>query len=455
MHSPPTEPNRPTLHRAMRATEYFTLAFGSMVGVGWMVVIEEWLRAGGPAGAMLAFALVGVLAVPVAVIYGRLAAQLPQAASEIAYAGKVFPPQVSFLAGWSMTFAYLIVCPYEAVSVGRLAAYLFPVLNSGKLYDIGTYPVYLPHLLLGIVTTIVLTIINYRGIRFSARFQNWTTFGLLAIIAVFLPLGWWRGSIDHMQPLFARGDDLRAALLSPLAVLPIVLYFLTGWETVPKCSEEAATDFAPRRFTGVMLLALAVGTSFYVAIVGTVAMLYPWPELREKDFATAIAFEQAFGIEWLVWVLMFGVILSLLKVFNAMFLASTRLLYALGRAGMLGGGLGTVHAHFGTPTVAIALVCVVTLLASLLGRAVLGPIAEVGSLAGAIGWLTTCLAYICGAAGPVTWKGRTLGLFGAVVSVALGIVAMMSFHAGQWIAVAAWIALGLGLWFARPSHGIR
>lgn len=31
------------LRRVMKGTEYFTLAFGSIVGVGWMVVIEEWL----------------------------------------------------------------------------------------------------------------------------------------------------------------------------------------------------------------------------------------------------------------------------------------------------------------------------------------------------------------------------------------------------------------------------
>src|SRR5262245_32069897 len=115
MDRPATEPSRPALHRVMRATEYFTLAFGSIVGVGWMVVIEEWFTAGGPVGAMLAFALVGLLAVPVALIYGRLAERIPVSASEVAYTARVFPPVVSFLAGWWMSFAYLIVCPFEAV----------------------------------------------------------------------------------------------------------------------------------------------------------------------------------------------------------------------------------------------------------------------------------------------------------------------------------------------------
>src|SRR5262249_13973326 len=163
--------------------------------------------------------------------------RMPESASEIAYAGAVFPPLVSFLAGWSMTFAYLVVCPFEAVAIGRLAAYLFPMLNTLDLYHVGGRPVYLPHLLLGFLLTTAIPFMNYKGIRFSARFQNWTTFGLLAVFCVFAPLGLVRGDFAQMQPLFARGNALSAALASTLAVLPVVPYFLTGFETIPKCAE--------------------------------------------------------------------------------------------------------------------------------------------------------------------------------------------------------------------------
>src|SRR5262245_36178035 len=175
------------LRRVMRATEYFTLAFGCIVGVGWLVVIDDWLQAGGPLGAMLAFLVCGLAMVPIALVYGRLAGRMPEAASEIAYTGAVFPPVVSFLTGWSMTFAALIVCPYEAVAIGRLVGYAVPQLNTLELYQLGEYHVYLPHLVLGIVLTLAIALINYRGIRLSARFQTWTTFGLLAVFCVFAP----------------------------------------------------------------------------------------------------------------------------------------------------------------------------------------------------------------------------------------------------------------------------
>jgi amino acid transporter len=55
---------------------------------------------------------------------------MPDAAGEVAYTSAVFPRPVSFATGWMMTLAYFIVCPWEAVAVGRIAGYIFPALDS-------------------------------------------------------------------------------------------------------------------------------------------------------------------------------------------------------------------------------------------------------------------------------------------------------------------------------------
>src|ERR1044072_2699921 len=220
----------PTLRRTLRAKEYFTLAFGSMVGVGWMVVIDDWLTRGGSVGAMLGFLIGGLLLVPIAYVYGRLTERMPDARSAGAYTAAVFPEAVSFATGWAMTMAYLIVCPYEAVAIGRVASYVFPQMNTLELYRIGDHPVYLPHLLAGLALTAIIIAINYRGVHISATFQNLTTFGLLVIFAIFATLGLLRGDTANLQPLFA---DNRGGILSTLLVLQIVPYFMTGFEAAP------------------------------------------------------------------------------------------------------------------------------------------------------------------------------------------------------------------------------
>ncbi len=118
------------LARKLRATDYFTLGFGTMVGVGWLVVMDDWLTRGGPLGAILGFAIGGAALLPIGYVYGRLVMALPDSGSEIAYTERVFGRSVSFATGWTMTLAYLIVCPWETVAIGKMAAYIFPALNS-------------------------------------------------------------------------------------------------------------------------------------------------------------------------------------------------------------------------------------------------------------------------------------------------------------------------------------
>jgi amino acid transporter len=352
-----------------------------------------------------------------------------------------------------MTLAYVIVCPFEAVSFGMIAGYLIPELNRLDLYTVGGHTVYLPHLILGVALTVLITGLNYRGIHLSAAFQNWTTFGLLAIFALFSLLGLVRGNVANLAPPFSGDSTPAVGLFALLAMLQVAPYYMNGFETIPKCSEEAAADFPSRLFLPVMLLALAVGAVFYVVAVGVVAGLQPWTELPKESFATAVAFEHAFASPWLVRLIMFGVVLSLLKVFNGNFLAATRLLYAMGRRDLLGARMGSVDEKLQTPTAAILLVGGISIAASALGREVLDPISEVGSLACTLGWLATCLAYVAGAGGPVRPAARLIGGLGVSLCLALAGIALAGFGFYHWLALAGWSAIGVFLWLRHRGLG--
>ena len=113
-----------------------------MVGVGWLVIMDDWLLRGGALGALLGFVIGGALLLPIGWVYGKLVIAMPDAAGEVAYTSAVFPRSISFATGWMMTLAYFIVCPWEAVAVGRIAGYIIPGLDSLELYRIAGRPVY-------------------------------------------------------------------------------------------------------------------------------------------------------------------------------------------------------------------------------------------------------------------------------------------------------------------------
>ena len=427
------------LARKLRTTDYFTLGFGTMVGVGWLVVMDDWLRRGGPLGAILGFAIGGAALLPIGYVYGRLAMAMPDSGAEIAYTEGVFGRGVSFIAGWTMILAYWIVCPWEAVAIGKIAAYVFPWLDSCELYRVAGDAVYLPHLAIGLGLTAVITLVNHRGIRSSASFQNWTTWGLLALFAVFALAGAARGAAPNFRPSFAGG-----ALVSVLLVLQIVPYFMTGFESVPKCAEEAGPEFAARGFFRAILSAVVVGVTFYVAIIAVVAYVYPWQGLAGARFATAVAFERAFGARWVVNLILAAAVLSLLKVFNGNFVASSRLLYAMGRRGLAAARLGSVHPTNRTPSLAVLLIGLSSAAASLLGQSILIPVTELGSMASATGWLLACAAYWRMRPGA---RERRLASAGAAVGLALILMKILPWVPGhfsrpEYIALGLWVACG-------------
>ena len=428
-----------TLARKLRLHDYFALAFGTMIGTGWLIVMDDWLGRGGPLGAILGFVIGGTLLLPVGYVYGQWVKRLPDAASEAAYTAEVFPPIVSYFTGWMMLLAYFIVCPWEAVAAGKIAAYIFPTLNSLPLYKVAGQPVFLPRLILGIALTLFLATVNYRGIRVSANFQKIMTSTVLLIFVLLAVISGVRGAPANFLPIFHA-----TPFVSILLTLQIVPYFMTGFESVPKYAEEARPEFREKSYLMAIGLALGVGALFYAVSIAAVAYIAPWQSLLGRRFATAIAFEQGIGARWPVELILFMAFFGLLQCFNGNFAASTRLLFAYGRRRTIHESFGTVHQVFLTPSIAIIGITVGTLAGLFLGDALLIPVTEVGSMASALGWFAACLSF---------WmvekrtSMRIVTGLGIAVSLLLFLMKVLPvfpghFSPSEWSAFGIWVLLG-------------
>ncbi len=294
--------------------------------------------------------------------------------------------------------------------------------------------------------TALLTVLNYRGIRLSATFQNWTSFGTLVLFVIFVGLGVSRGSPENYPPLFTHSP-----LISILLVIQIVPYFMTGFESVGKAAEEASPDFRTRGFFRAIWMAIFVGILFYATIVAAVGLVAPWRQLTGEKFMTAVAFQHAVGSHFIVNVILAAALLSLFKCFNGNFVAATRLVFALGRRDMIAPRAGTVHAQHQTPAFSVLCVGLATAACMLLGDAILVPITEVGSVACAIGWSATCAACLAlprARPGMMTLSRveRAVAWFGLAVGMAMALMKLIPrvpghFTVYEWIALGVWIAL--------------
>jgi len=435
-----------TLAHKLRLVDYFALAFGAMVGTGWLVTMDDILQRGGPLGAILGFTAGALMLLPIGYVYGHLVRAIPDSAGEAAYVAKFFPPSVSFATGWMVFLSYFLTCPFEALAAGRISGYVFPSLNRFELYRLGGHPVYLPHILLGLVIAVSLTWLNYRGIQASARLGKWTTFTFLTLVVIFAMAGAQHGQTVNFRPLFSH-----APLISVLLVWQVVPWLLSGFESVGKYAEEASPDFEGRSFSTAIMLTILVGLAFFWVVISAVAYVAPWQSLKNnQQFPTAVAFEQALHAHWIVNLIMASALVALLQAFNANMVASSRLLYAMGRRNLLDHRMARVHPQNRTPSTAIVIVGVATALAMLLGEAGLVPILEVGAVSSAVAWMAGCASYWC--MKPVL-RGRIAAAFGLLVTGLMIAVKVCPWVPGhftryEWIALAVWV--GLGALLRRP-----
>jgi amino acid transporter len=358
----------------------------------------------------------------------------------VAYTARFFPQSVSFVTGWTMFLAYFLTCPFEALAAGRILGYIFPSLNTAELYRLGNYPVFLPHILLGLLITVFFTWLNYRGVRASARFLKFTTFSFLSLVILFALAGAGRGSLANLHPLFSH-----TPLISILLVWQVVPWLLSGFESVVKCVEEASPDFHNENFSVAIILTIFVGLLFFWVVIFAVSFVAPRSSLNiNLQFPTAVAFERALHAHWVVNLILASALLALLQAFNGNMMAASRLLFAMGRRNLVFPRLCFIHPVNQTPSMAIFAVGVGTLFATFLGEAGLVPILEVGAVACAVGWMSACASYYC--LDP-NLTGRLAAVFGVFVTLVMVLVKLLPIVPGhftryEWLAMGIWALLG-------------
>lgn len=440
-----------TLAHKLHLADYFALAFGVMVGTAWLVVMDDILQRGGPLGALLGFTVGALMLLPIGYVYGQLVRAIPDSAAEAAYVARFFPPIVSFATGWMVFLSYFLTCPFEALAAGRIAGYLFPSLNSVVLYRLGGYPIYLPHMLLGLTIIFLLSWLNYRGIQASARLGKATTFTFLTLVMIFALAGAKHGDASNFYPLFSH-----TPLISILLVWQVVPWLLGGFESVGKCVEEASPDFPASSFFVAIVLTIFVGLAFFWVVISAVAYVAPWQSLSSnQQFPTAVAFEQALHAHWIVNLIMASALIALLQAFNANLVAFSRLLFAMGRRNLLDHRMAYVHSVNRTPSVAVITVGIASALTMLLGEAGLVPILEVGAAASAMGWMAGCASYWCM---KPSFRGRAAAMFGLLVTAVMVLVKVVPVIPGhftryEWMALAIWAGLGALIRRSRNMGG--
>ncbi len=455
--------NRQSLEKVVSFRDYVAIGFGSIVGIGWVIVTGDWLNRGGPLGAILAYVIGGLLLISVGKCFAELTSSIPVSGGGFAFAYKAFGSAIGFLTAWFLVFAYLAANAFMTVGFGWLFEMITPSAKTAPLYRISGYPVGLSSLLPGVVIVLIIIYLNYRSVKNSALFQSITTGLMVLCVIVFTFVALVKGSFSNLQPLFSPHPNglVWAAPVSIIAVLGIVPFFMGGFEFIAQAAEESKKGMNPKNLGKAVIISIITGAIFYAVVLLSLSLCMPWQESVKLEMPMADVFQIAFGYGWLAKLVLITGFLGLITSLNGVFIAVTRLLFAASRGGLLSKWFGSIDEKHHTPKNAILFCGIFALAGPFLGRAALIPLVNVAAFGIVAGWFIVCIGSIKlrhtapKMHRPYTTKYKITLYIGAVVT---GGILLMKIVPGssaqlQWpleyLIPVIWIALGFAGYLIR------
>jgi len=448
--------------------QFFSFAFGAIVGVGWIVLLGDWLQRGGPIGAALGFALGGVLMALIGLCYAEAAGMMPVAGGEMKFGLEAWGKGIGFVGGWAITLVYTAAAGYCASSLAWILDYLIPGIKGPALYSFRGTAIHAGSLATAVGTVVLLTWVNLRGVRSSSRFQDWLTYSKILIALVFIVAGIVGGSTANLQPMF-NTDGGRTGLGGVIAVMAVVPWFLGGFNIMPQVMEERAEGTSIALVGRVTVGAILAGALFYCLVILSGSMAMPWKELLTRELPAAAAFRQAFNSEWLARLVLLTGLFGVATVGNGALVAASRMLFSMSRASMIGPQFAETSAVSGVPDRAIVFVGLIAGVLTLLGRQGISPIVAVGAICMSVGyWITSATVWKLRGTAPERARpyripmGGVVSLVATIGSAGLIIAALYDPYASaghrfplEWGILVFWIVLGVVLYLRQRRNGVK
>ena len=327
------------------------LVVGSMIGSGIFIVSADIARQVGSAGWLILIWLIsGLITMIAAVSYGELSAMFPKAGGQYVYLKEAYNKLIAFLYGWSF-FAVIQTGTIAAVGVGfsKFAAYLVPPLSDENiLYEIGSFKLNAAQIV-SIITIILLTYINSRGVKNSKIMQTVLTvikilslFGLIVfgfILAAKVEI--WNA--NWTNAFSSRAFDVEsgswmpiggAALLTGISAAMVgSLFSSDAWVGVTFIAGEIKN---PKRNVG---LSLFLGTLIVTIIYILTNLMYlaviPMQEIAtaKSDRVAVVASQYTFGDMGTI-IIAVMIMISTFACNNGLIMAGARVYYTMAKDGL-------------------------------------------------------------------------------------------------------------------------
>lgn len=454
--------------KVMGAWDILVIAFGAMIGWGWVINSGDWITTAGFAGSIIAMLIGGVMVFFVGLTYAELTSAMPQCGGEHVFSYRAMGPTGSFVCTWMIILGYVATSAFEATALPTVITYLFPEFNQVYLYSIAGKDIYLTTILLGVGVAVLITFINIRGAKTAAILQTVLT-AIIAIAGILLVVGsavngdganitgqmWESGTGTTLGSVF------KVACMTP--------FLFIGFDVIPQAAEEINVPY--KKIGKIMLLSIFLAVAWYLLIIFAVCYIMPQSAIAQEmssqnGLVSAKAIEIAFRSPLMGKVLIIGGLCGIITSWNSFLMGGSRALYSMGESLMIPKMFGKLGKHK-TPEAAIILCGIACVVAPFFGRGVLVWLVDAASFGCVIAYMFVSISFCIlrkkkpEMARPYKVKaGRFVGVMAVLMAgfMTLLYIVPASFSAAlvwqEWIVVGIWLALGAFFYFySKKKYG--
>ncbi|MGO9636875.1 MAG: APC family permease [Terracidiphilus sp.] len=355
---------RPELARDLGLSHAGAVVVGTIIGSGIFLVPSEMMQAVGSAQLVyLAWMVGGLLSFFGALTYSELGAMKPQAGGEYVYVRDAYGPLAGFLYSWTW---FLIAKPASIATV-----------TTGLVRILGTFPVFSffsqvwigrPFAvnygqLVAVAATLLISWLNYIGVRRAGEFQFLFTLLKVAIILGIVVVGFsYRGGT--WANFATEFVGAKGGVAGFFAALVAALWAYDGWNDLNMVAGEIRNP--QRNIPLALIWGVATVGALYILVNAAVQYVLPAAAVAASERPASDAMALVLGRAGASLVSA-GMAVSMLVTLNGTIMSGARVPFAMARDGYFFRAIAQVHPRFHTPSVAIVVQCGLAVVLLLLG----------------------------------------------------------------------------------------
>lgn len=352
-----------SLKRTLGAVNLVALGIGAIIGAGLFVRTASAATEAAGSAVTISFIVAAIGCAFAGLCYAEFASSIPISGSAYAYAYVTMGELVAWIIGWALIMEYALGAATVSIAWSE---YLNKLLGGAIPYEFSHSP--LESIVVNgvshsgilnapaLIILLLLTLLLIKGTEESAKVNAVIVFLKVAVVLVFIALGWGfikpENHVPYMIPDNYPGheDKWTHGIFGIVRGAGIVFFAFIGFDAVSTTAQEAKN---PAKDMPVGILgSLAICTVLYILFAHVLTGVAHWSEFKTagKEASVAYAIETYMtGYGWLAKLVTLAILAGFSSVILVMLMGQSRVFYSMSKDGLLPKVFAEIHPKFSTP----------------------------------------------------------------------------------------------------------